>query len=85
MFLSMTNWKIKIVLYSISFSPSSQLYMRWLVGLAKLAVFHARTVSPKLCTKILPGSPTTRSENITRLLPGYLLPGPGIAKPAIVV
>ena len=41
-------------------------------------VFHV------LCTEILPSYPTTRPGNfITRLLPGHLLPGLGIAKPNV--
>ena len=44
--------------------------------------FLGCTVFPHLCSKLLPGYPTTRPGNfITRLLPGHLLPGPGIAKP----
>ena len=39
-----------------------------------------------LYSKILPGYPTTRpGTSITRLLPGHLLPGPGIAKPTCVL
>ena len=48
------------------------------IGLQLLTerIFHI------LYSKILPGYPTTRPGNsITRLSPGHLLPGPGIAKP----
>ena len=47
-----------------------------------LIKFFDTTFFHDLFTNLLPGYPTTRAGNfITRLLPGHLLPGPGIAKP----
>ena len=43
---------------------------------------HDRAVFPHLCSKMLPGYPTSRNV-ISRLLPGHLLPGPGFAKPSM--
>ena len=68
----------KVLQYRMSFRSHSLLFMRLMVGKGNLTPFYDRTVFPNLCSKILPGYPTTL---ITWLLPGHILPGPGFAKP----